>query len=264
VARDSKFLYLDEILARHREVASRDTRSLPGLIDAARTIPTSRGFAKRLIEDSKNALAVIAEIKRRSPSRGLLNHNLDPKVVAEQYKNAGASCISVLTDSDFFGGSVEDLKNARGAVDLPVLQKDFTVSLNDICDAKLMNADCILLIVAALNKVELAEFHNFASELDIDVLVEIHDEPELELALEIGAKMIGVNQRNLKTFEVDQQRAVRIAKKIPSSVVRVAESGVRTRDDALQLRDAGYHAVLVGESLVTSKSIATTLGELRV
>ncbi len=257
-------MYLDEILAQHREVASRDSRSLSGLIEATRTISNSRGFAKRLIEDSKNALAVIAEIKRRSPSRGLLSRDLDPKVVAEQYKNAGASCISVLTDSDFFGGSVDDLKSARGAVDLPVLRKDFTVSLNDICDAKLMNADCILLIVAALNKVELAEFHNFASELGLDVLVEIHDEPELDLALEIGAKMIGVNQRNLKTFEVDQQRAVRIAKKIPSSVVRVAESGVRTRDDALQLRDAGYHAVLVGESLVTSKSIAMTLNELRV
>ena len=257
-------MYLDEILAQHREVASRDSRSLSGLIEATRTISNSRGFAKRLIEDSKNALAVIAEIKRRSPSRGLLSHDLDPKVIAEQYKNAGASCISVLTDSDFFGGSVDDLKSARGAVDLPVLRKDFTVSLNDICDAKLMNADCILLIVAALNKGELAEFHNFASELGLDVLVEIHDEPELDLALEIGAKMIGVNQRNLKTFEVDQQRAVRIAKKIPSSVVRVAESGVRTRDDALQLRDAGYHAVLVGESLVTSKNIAMTLDELRV
>ncbi|MGA1070484.1 MAG: indole-3-glycerol phosphate synthase TrpC [Ilumatobacteraceae bacterium] len=257
-------MYLDGILAQHREVASRDSRSLSGLIEATRTISNSRGFAKRLIEDSKNALAVIAEIKRRSPSRGLLSHDLEPKVIAEQYKNAGASCISVLTDSDFFGGSADDLKSARGAVDLPVLRKDFTVSLNDICDAKLMNADCILLIVAALNKVELAEFHNFALELGLDVLVEIHDEPELDLALEVGAKMIGVNQRNLRTFEVDQQRAVRIAKKIPGSVVRVAESGVRTRDDALQLRDAGYHAVLVGESLVTSKNIAMTLDELRV
>jgi len=105
-------LYLDEILAQHREVASRDTRSLSGLIEATRTISNSRGFARRLIEDSKNALAVIAEIKRRSPSRGLLSHDPDPKVVAEQYKNAGASCISVLTDSDFFGGSVDDLKSA--------------------------------------------------------------------------------------------------------------------------------------------------------
>ncbi len=257
-------MYLDKILAQHREVASRDTRSLSELIEATRTISNNRGFAKRLVDDSKDALAVIAEIKRRSPSRGLLRKDLDPKVIAEHYKDAGASCISVLTDSEFFGGSVEDLKTAREVVDLPVLRKDFTVSLNDICDAKLMNADCILLIVAALKRVELTEFHNFALELGLDVLVEIHDEPELELALEVGAKMIGVNQRNLKTFEVDQQRAVLIAKKIPSNVVRVAESGVKTRQDALQLRDAGYHAVLVGETLVTSNNIASTLSELRV
>lgn len=257
-------MYLDKILAQHREVASRDTRSLSELIEAAQTISNNRGFAKRLVDDSKDALAVIAEIKRRSPSRGLLRKDLDPKVIAEHYKDAGASCISVLTDSEFFGGSVEDLKTAREVVDLPVLRKDFTVSLHDICDAKLMNADCILLVVAALKRVELTEFHNFALELGLDVLVEIHDEPELELALEVGAKMIGVNQRNLKTFEVDQQRAVQIAKKIPSNVVRVAESGVKTRQDALRLRDAGYHAVLVGETLVTSNNIASTLSELRV
>ena len=257
-------MYLDEILAQHREVASRDTRSLSELANAAGKISHSRGFANRLVEDSKKSLAVIAEIKRRSPSRGLLSHDLEPKVIAQQYKEAGASCISVLTDSEFFGGSIEDLRIAREAVELPVLRKDFTVSLNDICDAKLMNADCILLIVAALKKTELVEFYNFASELGLDVLVEIHDEPELDLALEVGAKMIGVNQRNLKTFEVDQQRAVGLAKKIPSSVVRVAESGVRTRTDAQQLWDAGYHAVLVGESLVTSSNIAKTLNELRV
>lgn len=257
-------MYLDEILAQHREVASRDTRSLSELANAAGKISQGRGFANRLVEDSKKSLAVIAEIKRRSPSRGLLSHDLEPKVIAQQYKEAGASCISVLTDSEFFGGSIEDLRIASEAVELPVLRKDFTVSLNDICDAKLMNADCILLIVAALKKAELVKFHNFASELGLDVLVEIHDEPELDLALEVGAKMIGVNQRNLKTFEVDQQRAVGLAKKIPSSVVRVAESGVRTRTDAQQLRDAGYHAVLVGESLVTSSNIAKTLNELRV
>ena len=257
-------MYLDEILTQHREVASRDSRSLSGLIDATKTISGSRSFAKRLIDDSKNALAVIAEIKRRSPSKRLLSRELEPKLIAEQYEDAGASCISVLTDSQFFGGSVEDLKSARAAVALPVLRKDFTVSLHDICDAKLMGADCILLIVAALKRVELAEFHKFASELGLDVLVEVHDEPELDLALEAGAKMSGVNQRDLKTFEVDQQRAVRVAKEIPSSVVRVAESGVRTRNDALRLRDAGYHAVLVGESLVTSKNIATTLSELKI
>ena len=127
-----------------------------------------------------------------------------------------------------------------------------------------MNADCVLLIVAALDKAELEHFHSFAQELNLDVLVEVHDEAELELALEIGASIVGVNQRDLKTFEVDQQRAVRMAKKMPASVLRIAESGVKTRKDAQQLRDAGYHAILVGESLVTADNIATTLSDLRV
>ena len=127
-----------------------------------------------------------------------------------------------------------------------------------------MNADCVLLIVAALDKAELEHFYSFAQELNLDVLVEVHDEAELELALEIGASIVGVNQRDLKTFEVDQQRAVRMAKKIPASVLRIAESGVKTRKDAQQLRDAGYHAILVGESLVTADNIATTLSDLRV
>ena len=257
-------MYLDTILAAHREVASRDTRLLSDLVVAAKQCEPSRSFADRLIEDSKNHLAVIAEIKRRSPSRGALSQDLQPDLVAQQYQQAGASCISVLTDSEFFGGSPNDLKLARDATNLPVLRKDFTVAMNDICDAKIMNADCILLIVAALNKTELTRFHSLAKELDLDVLVEIHDELELELALEVGASIIGVNQRDLKTFEVDPQRAVRMATKIPSDVLRVAESGVKTRADAQQLRDAGYHAVLVGESLVTSKNMGATLAELRV
>ena len=260
-------MYLDKILAQHREVASRDTRSLTDLIVVAKKIKKngeSRGFAKRLIEDSQQQLAVIAEVKRRSPSRGALSHDLQPDIIARQYQQAGASCISVLTDSEFFGGSTQDLQLARNATNLPVLRKDFTVSLHDICDAKIMSADCVLLIVAALDKVELEQFHSFAQELKLDVLVEVHDEAELELALEIGASIVGVNQRDLKTFEVDQQRAVRMAAKIPSSVLRIAESGVKTRKDAQQLRDAGYHAILVGESLVTADNIATTLSDLRV
>lgn len=257
-------MYLDKILAQHREVASRDTRSLTDLVTVAKKSAETRGFAKRLVVDSENHLAVIAEIKRRSPSRGALNQNLQSDLVAQQYQQAGASCISVLTDSEFFGGSTQDLQSARNATNLPVLRKDFTVSMHDICDAKIMNADCVLLIVAALDVTELKQFHSFATELNLDVLVEVHDELELEIALEIGASIVGVNQRDLKTFEVDQQRAVRMAAKIPSSVLRVAESGVKTRTDAQQLRDAGYHAVLVGESLVTADNIAKTLSELRV
>ena len=257
-------MYLDKILAQHREVASQDARSLSELIETARRIGSSRGFADRLAVDSQDSLAVIAEIKRRSPSRGVLGEDLKPDLIARDYQSAGASCISVLTDSDFFGGSVEDLQHARKATELPVLRKDFTVSLQDICDAKIMGADCILLIVAALTKSELLDFHQFAKELGLDVLVEIHDEPELEIAIEIESELIGVNQRDLKSFEVDQKRAVRMAAKIPSGVLRVAESGVRTRSDAQQLRDAGYDAILVGETLVTSADITKTLSEMRV
>lgn len=257
-------MYLDEILAQHRELAGRDERNLNSLINDAAALPHARGFESQLRRESATKLAVIAEIKRRSPSRGALNPDLVASDVATQYSLGGASCLSVLTDEHFFGGSVTDLQSARTAIDLPVLRKDFTVSLNDVCDARLMGADCVLLIVAALSLHEITEFKKLADELSLDVLVEVHDEPELEIALKIGATLIGVNQRDLVTFEVDHDRALRMAGKIPSNVVSVAESGVRGRSDAQNLRNAGYNAVLVGESLVTAKNIATAVGDLRV
>ena len=257
-------MYLDKILAQHREVAEADNRDLDALIETSLSAPAPRGFASRLRQDSTNNLAVIAEIKRRSPSRGSLNSELDPTSIAQSYEEGGASCLSVLTDADFFGGSVSDLQQARLSVNLPVLRKDFTVSRHDICDARIMGADCVLLIAAALSKSELTEFFKFSIELGLDALVEVHDEPELTLAIENGATLIGVNQRDLHTFQVDHQRAVRMAAMIPTNVVRVAESGVKTRDDARSLRDAGYDAVLVGESLVTSNNISNSVRELRV
>ena len=257
-------MYLDKILAQHREVAEADNRDLDALIETSLSAPAPRGFASRLRQDSTNNLAVIAEIKRRSPSRGSLNSELDPTLIAQSYEEGGASCLSVLTDADFFGGSVSDLQQARLSVNLPVLRKDFTVSRHDICDARIMGADCVLLIAAALSKSELTEFFNFSIELGLDALVEVHDETELTLAIDSGATLIGVNQRDLHTFQVDHQRAVRMAAMIPTNVVRVAESGVKNRDDALSLRDAGYDAVLVGESLVTSNNISNSVRELRV
>ena len=215
-------------------------------------------------KDSVENIAVIAEIKRRSPSRGLLKSDLDPASISKNYEHGGASCLSVLTDEEFFGGSIADLQQARSAVSLPVLRKDFTVSVRDVCDARIMGADCILLIAAALTRSELAEFYNFASDLGLDVLVEVHDENELTVAIECGATLIGVNQRDLHTFEVDHQRALRMAAMMPANVIRVAESGVKTRDDARSLRDAGYDAVLVGESLVTASDISKSVRELRL
>ena len=257
-------MYLDKILAKHREIARVDKRDLDALVIKSKSAPTPRGFAARLRNDSVENLAVIAEIKRRSPSRGLLNSDLDPASISQNYEQGGASCLSVLTDQEFFGGSVTDLQQARSAVNLPVLRKDFTVSKRDICDARIMGADCVLLIAAALTPRELADFYIFATDLGLDALVEVHDENELTVAIECGASLIGVNQRDLHTFEVDHQRAVRMGAMMPANVIRVAESGVKTRDDARSLRDAGYDAVLVGESLVTATDISKSVRELCV
>jgi indole-3-glycerol phosphate synthase len=242
--------YLDRILERHRETARSDRRSVDALLDEARSMPPARGFRAALT--GHDALAVIAEIKRRSPSKGDLNVGLDPAEWAATYEGGGASCLSVLTDAEHFGGSPDDLRAARAACRLPVLRKDFTVSELDVLDARLMGADCVLLIAAALDPGELAAFHRLAVDIGLDVLVEIHDEHELDAALAAEASLIGVNQRDLVTFEVDHDRARRMAGVIPDHVVKVAESGVRGAADAGSLRAAGYHAVLVGETLVTS------------
>jgi indole-3-glycerol phosphate synthase len=253
--------YLDRILARHREVAADDRRSLDELVDQTRSLPPARGFASTL--RAGDGLQVISEIKRRSPSKGDLNVGLDPATWAASYERGGAACLSVLTDAEFFGGSVEDLQAARAACSLPVLRKDFTVSALDVCDARLMGADCVLLIAAALSTDELVAFHDLATSIGLDVLVEIHDEVELEAALAARATLIGVNQRDLVTFQVDHERALRMASVIPDAAVKVAESGVRGADDAAALYAAGYHAVLVGETLVTSGDPAATIGLLR-
>jgi indole-3-glycerol phosphate synthase len=195
---------------------------------------------------------VIAEVKRRSPSKGAIDADLDPATLAAAYEHGGAACVSVLTDVDYFGGSPDDLAAARDAIAIPVLRKDFTVALADVCDARIMGADAVLLIVAALDDAELADFHELALELGLDILVEVHDELELERALRVDPTLIGVNQRDLVTFAVDTERAVRLAPQIPAGVLRVAESGIGGPGDAAPLVEAGYHAVLVGESLVRS------------
>lgn len=256
--------YLDRIIARHREAAAADERSLSDLVEAAAAMPPTRGFRRALRAASDaGQLAVISEIKRRSPSKGDLNIGLDPELLAARYAEGGATCLSVLTDEEFFGGSVSDLQVARGACALPVLRKDFTVCERDVIDARLMGADCVLLIAAALSTAELLAYHQLADELGLDVLVEIHDERELETALMAQAPLIGVNQRDLVTFQVDHERALRMASAIPDTVVKVAESGVRGGGDARSLRSAGYDAVLVGETLVTAADPAGTIRELK-
>ncbi len=234
------------------------------LVNQARALASTRGFGDRLVQGSRENLCVIAEIKRKSPSKGVLQENLDAAHIASLYEQGGASCLSVLTDEQFFGGSVEDLQVARASTSLPVIRKDFTVSEFDVVDARLMGADCVLLIAAALTNDELSRFHDLAIHIGLDVLVETHDDHELERALSVGATIVGVNQRDLVTFQVDHARAERMASLIPPTVVRVAESGVRNSNDARRLRDAGYDAVLVGESIVTASDPAAAVRELKV
>jgi indole-3-glycerol phosphate synthase len=255
--------YLDRILEAHRVAAAADQRSLEALVDAARAAGRPRGFTAALRTASVTELAVIAEVKRRSPSKGDLAPALDPAAMARAYEQGGAACLSVLTDEAWFGGSAGDLRTARASVALPVLRKDFTVGPRDVCDARLMGADAVLLIVAALDDAELGDLHALAGELGLDVLVEVHDEPELERAIAIGADVVGVNQRDLVTFEVDTDRAVRVGAQMPTGVLRVAESGIRGPEDAARLADAGFHAVLVGESVVTAGDPAASVTALR-
>lgn len=253
--------YLDRILASHRSAANNEERHFEDLRDQALAMPPTRGFRRRLA--SSEGLAVIAEIKRRSPSKGDLNPKLDPAQVAQEYATGGATALSVLTDEEFFGGSVADLAAAHAATTLPVLRKDFTVSTFDVCDARVMGADAVLLIAAALDDHELRDFMALANEIGLDALVEIHDEAELDRALAANATLVGVNQRDLVTFQVDTERAVRMAPLIPSDVVRVAESGVKGVVDATLLAEAGYDAVLVGETLVTATNHSAGVAALR-
>ena len=241
--------YLDDILVAHRRRAEADGRSLTALLTGLDVSTTPRDFAGAL---QAPGLSVIAELKRKSPSAGTLGGGADPAEVALSYEAGGAAALSVLTDGPHFGGSAEDLIAAHEAVALPVLRKDFTVDPRDVVDARAMGADCVLLIVAALDDHELQSLLALARDLALGALVEVHDEIELDRALQAGADLIGVNQRDLHTFEVDTERAVRVANRIPAGVVAVAESGVTGPEDAERLAAAGYDAILVGQSVVTA------------
>jgi indole-3-glycerol phosphate synthase len=261
--------YLDTIIAAHRAAAADDRRDPEAALEEALELGQRAGpirpFAEAVVGAAAlRGMAVISEIKRRSPSKGDLDPTLDPAGVATDYEVGGATCLSVLTDQEFFGGSTEDLQRARAACSLPVLRKDFTVGPLDVCDARTMGADAVLLIVAALSDDELDSLLRTAGRLSLTAVVEVHDEVELKRALDAGADVIGVNQRDLRTFEVDHQRAIRLGGLIPSAVVAVAESGIRGGDDVARLADSGYRAVLVGETLVRAgdrrAAVAALLG----
>ncbi len=253
--------YLDRILAAHRAAAAEDDRPLADLVEEARAGPPVRGFQAALAR--AEGLAVIAEVKRRSPSRGPLAPRHAPAAPARTNAAGGAPCQSVLTDRQLCAGSPADLAAARAGCSLPVLRKDFTVDPRDVCDARTMGADCVLLIAAALAGGELDDLGALAADVGLDALVEVHDEADLARALRAGATLIGVNQRDLVTFQVDTERAARLAPLLPAGNVAVAESGVRGPADARRLAAAGYRAVLVGEALVRAEDPGAAVAALR-
>lgn len=223
---------------------------------AAQAAPPTRAFEEAL---RAPGISVIAEIKRRSPSKGDLAPSLDPATLAHSYEAGGASCLSVLTDNPHFGGSAQDLVLAREAVSIPVLRKDFTVCAADVLETRAMGADAVLLIVSALSPAELKGYLELSRAVGMAALVEVHDERELATALEAGSVLVGVNQRDLSTFDVDPQRAASLSALMPVAVVKVAESGIAVRADVERLEAAGYDAILVGEALVRT---ADPAGEL--
>ena len=252
---------LDEILAGVREEIERRQERVPleriRQLAAAARPPLDAYAALR-----RPGVAVIAEVKRSSPSKGALAEIADPADLASDYAAGGARCISVLTEGRWFGGSLEDLAAVRAAVDIPVLRKDFVVSSYQVHEARAHGADLVLLIVAALEQNVLVGLLERIESLGMTALVEVHDEEEADRALEAGAQVIGVNARNLRTLEVDRSVFERIAPGLPSSVVKVAESGVRGPHDLIRYASAGADAVLVGEGLVTQKSPREAVAEL--
>jgi indole-3-glycerol phosphate synthase len=226
---------------------------------AERSIAQRRDFLAAL---AANAPAVIAEIKKASPSKGVLSAEFDPAAIARIYEQGGAAALSVLTDEKHFQGSLSDLESARGAVQLPALRKDFTIDAYHVYQAAAHGADAILLIAAILSERQMRDFRELAEHYRMAVLVEVHDEEELEPAIASGARFIGVNNRNLHTFEVSLETSIRLAEKIPAGAVRVAESGIHSSADVQRLRSAGYQAFLVGEHLMKSGDPAGALQAL--
>ncbi len=244
---------LDTILARKRdEVAARRERvSLFELKARAASAPPLRGFADAVAAKIAGGdAAVIAEVKKASPSKGVIRADFDPAAIARSYEAGGAACLSVLTDIDFFQGADEYLLAARDACALPVLRKDFIVDAWQLYESRVLGADCVLLIAAALDDVQLAEYAFIAGELGVDVLVEVHDLDELERALPVPARLLGINNRNLKTFDVSLQTPLALKPMVPADRVLVTESGILGRADVALMRDNAVDAFLVGEAFM--------------
>ena len=256
---------LDTILARKREevAARRERTSLFELKARAASAPPLRGFADAVAAKiAAGQAAVIAEVKKASPSKGVIRADFDPAAIARSYAAGGAACLSVLTDVDFFQGADEYLVAARDACALPVLRKDFIVDAYQLYEARVLGADCVLLIAAALDDAQLSEYAFIADELGMDVLVEVHDLDELGRALPIPARLLGINNRNLKTFEVSLQTTLELKVAVPADRVLVTESGILARADVALMRDNAIHAFLVGEAFMRQPEPGAALRDL--
>lgn len=256
---------LKRILARKvEEIAERSAR-LPLRELSARIagLPPTRGFVAALeAKIDEGEPAVIAEIKKASPSKGVIREDFDPAAIARSYAAAGAACLSVLTDKDFFQGGEAYLEQARSACGLPILRKDFTIDPYQVYEARAIGADCILLIVSALDDPALLELSLLAAELDLDVLVEVHDEIELERALGVPAPLIGVNNRNLRTFETSLDTTLTLRDRVDAGRLLVTESGIHTRADVERMQEAGIDAFLVGEAFMRAPDPGAELARL--
>ncbi len=239
--------------AKREEVAALKAEKGAALREAIRNAGPTRGFRRALTVDE--TVALIAEVKKASPSAGLIRQDFDPVQIARAYEQAGAACVSVLTDRQFFQGEPNYLARIRREVRLPLLRKDFILDESQVVEARALGADACLLIVAALEPAHLTELLATCSELHMDALVEVHDETELEIALEAGADLVGINNRDLRTFQVDLQTSERLAPHVPDGVVVVAESGIRMPDDVRRLKECGVHGVLVGETLMRAADV---------
>jgi len=251
---------LSEIVAhKHSEL-----RQLAPLhADLERRAYGTRGQRRPFLQALRSrSTAIIAEIKKASPSKGLLQPDFHPETIAQAYEEGGAACLSVLTDRRYFQGSLNDLQTARNATALPALRKEFTIDRLQIFESAAHGADALLLIAAILNVQELRSFRELATELGLAALVEVHNEAELERAIDSGAEIIGVNNRNLETFEVSLDVSLRLSGKMPDTVLRVSESGIFRREDIELLQGAGFRAFLVGESLMKSADPASALRSL--
>ena len=253
-------------IIRHkaREVtASAERTPLRVLGERAEAQAAPRGFAAALeTRISAGGPAVIAEIKKASPSKGVLREDFDPAAIARDYAQGGAAALSVLTDESFFQGADRHLAEARAAAGLPVLRKDFTIDAYQVWEARALGADCILLIVAALGDAQLVELAGLAAHLDMDVLVEVHDAAELERALALRPSLLGINNRDLRTFETTLDTTLGLLDRIPAGCTVVTESGIHTRDDVARMRAAGVHGFLVGEAFMRAERPGDRLREL--